>query len=87
MAVVANSVHCSGVAAGSVVDQVDRVSGEEGVDAASHFEVVGDVVTGFGQAHAAGGGSDLSGAAWPSARCGRWSLKCATYSVSTAVRW
>ena len=33
------------------------------------------------------GGSDLSGAAWLSARCGRWWLKCSTYSVSTAVRW
>ncbi|MBV9060824.1 MAG: helix-turn-helix domain-containing protein, partial [Pseudonocardiales bacterium] len=32
----------------------------------------------------AGGGSDLSGDAWCRARCGRWSLKCATYSVSTA---
>jgi hypothetical protein len=29
----------------------------------------------------------LSGAAWFSARRGRWWLKCATYSVSTAVRW
>jgi hypothetical protein len=35
----------------------------------------------------AGGGSDLSGDAWCRARCGRWSLKCATYSVSTAKRW
>ena len=35
----------------------------------------------------AGGGSDLSGAAWCRTRCGRWWLKCATYSVSTAVRW
>jgi hypothetical protein len=36
---------------------------------------------------APGGGSDLSGAAWFRARCGRWWLKCFTYSVSTAVRW
>jgi hypothetical protein len=35
----------------------------------------------------AGGGSDLSGAAWLSARCGRWSLKCATYGANTVVRW
>jgi hypothetical protein len=36
---------------------------------------------------AAGGGNDLSGAAWLSARCGRWWLKCVTYWVSTAMRW
>jgi hypothetical protein len=28
-----------------------------------------------------------SGAAWFSVRCGRWSLKCATYSASTVSRW
>ena len=33
------------------------------------------------------GSNDLSGAAWLSARCGRRWLKCATYSVSTAMRW
>jgi hypothetical protein len=35
----------------------------------------------------AGGGSGLSGAAWCSARWGRWSLKCATYSASARLRW
>jgi hypothetical protein len=34
-----------------------------------------------------GGGSGWSGAAWFSVRCGRWSLKCATYSASTRSRW
>jgi len=35
---------------------------------------------------AAGGGSDLNGATWLSARWGRCWLTCATYSVSTVVR-
>ena len=35
---------------------------------------------------AAGGGKDISGAAWFGARCGGGSLKCVTYSVSTAIK-
>ena len=41
----------SGVAAGGVVDDGDRVVGEQGVGAAGDLDVVGDLVGGVGRVH------------------------------------
>lgn len=45
----------SGVAAGGVVDQGDRVVGEKGVSAPGDLGVVADVVGGVGRVHAGDG--------------------------------